>query len=353
MIFHFIFLLFSFFNFQFPDSLEANERKLKVSGAIDVYYGYDFNKPLSKDRQFTTQAVRHNEFNINWAYIQLEYLNKNVRGNFALQTGTYAMFNYAEEPALLQLIAQANAGVRIAPNIWLDAGIMPSHIGYEYTLSAENEVYTRSLMAENSPYFSTGVQLSADLSEVLAVSFVVLNGWQNITETNDAKSFGINVNFRPSSKLEMNYSNYYGDEGDEATGRKMRFFNHSYIKYQFVPKFHSVVSFDIGNQELLNTNERRTWQTGMIISQYQFTNKISLACRLEYFHDPNQIIVQTLTPHGFQTSSATLTLNYALAPNALIRLEGRSYNSKDRVFDEGLVSEKENFLLVGSLTVKF
>ncbi len=207
MIIQPLLLFFSFFNFLASDTIQPPVSKFNVTGAVDVYYAYDFNQPIQKDRQYTTQAARHNEFNINWAYIHLNYFDNQVRGNLALHTGTYAVFNYADEPnQLLKLVAQANAGVRIAPNVWIDAGVMPSHIGYENTLSAENEIYTRALMAENSPYFSTGVRLSAEINKELAVAVVLLNGWQNITETNSSKSIGLNINYKPSSKIELNYT---------------------------------------------------------------------------------------------------------------------------------------------------
>jgi hypothetical protein len=91
----------------------------------------------------------------------------------------------------------------------------------------------------------------------------------------------------------------------------------------------------------------------MFISQYQFSEKISLAGRLEYFNDPDQIIVQTTTPAGFQTCSATLTINYAPTPNSLIRLEGRSYHSSDKIFTAGETPHMNNYLLASSLTITF
>jgi hypothetical protein len=44
-------------------------------------------------------------------------------------------------------------------NLWLDAGIMPSHIGFESAVSADCWTLTRSLLAENSPYYETGIKL--------------------------------------------------------------------------------------------------------------------------------------------------------------------------------------------------
>ena len=51
------------------------------------------------------------------------------RANIALAVGTYMNANYAAEPGVLKNIYEANAGVKISnnKNIWVDAGILPSH----------------------------------------------------------------------------------------------------------------------------------------------------------------------------------------------------------------------------------
>jgi hypothetical protein len=38
---------------------------------------------------------------------------------------------------------------------------MPSHIGFESVISADCWTLTRSLLAENSPYYETGMRLEA------------------------------------------------------------------------------------------------------------------------------------------------------------------------------------------------
>lgn len=332
----------------------SDNSKLKISALVDIYYAYDFNKPLNKDRQYTTQAARHNEFNLNWGLIQADYHTNKVRATLALHTGTYVQFNYAAEPnGLSKLIAQANAGIRLFRKAWLDVGILPSHIGYESTFSGDNEIYTRALMAENSPYFSTGVQLSVALSDKMNIKLVLLNGWQNITETNDSKSVGINLNYMPTEKLELNYSNYIGNEGDKVTGRKMRFFNHMYALYQFTQKFHTVIAFDYGSQELWGSNKNGIWHTGMAVAAYNIGEKTEISARVEYYHDKDQIIINTGINQGFQVYGASFNFNYRPVNNVVLRMEGRVYNSRYKIFNAGETAENHNTLLVSSLAISF
>ena len=170
----------------------SQESNFDVSAYLDFYYAYDFYDPAAKQRQYVTQAARHNEFNLNLGFIQTEYASDNLRGNLAIQIGTYPTANYGGEPnAFAQLIQNASVGVRLGEKTWIDAGVMGGHFGYEGLISMDNELYTQALATEYTPYYQTGVQLSSELSDKLNFRAVVINGWQNIYETNNGKSFGI------------------------------------------------------------------------------------------------------------------------------------------------------------------
>jgi hypothetical protein len=334
---------------QAPDSLAP----FTLSGAVDVYYGYDFSKPAGRDRRYTTQAYRHNEFNLNWAYLQADYRAERVRATLALQTGTYVQANYAAEPnALTRLIAQANAGVRLREGVWLDMGVLPSHIGYESTFSADNELYTRALMAENSPYYETGARLTAALSAQLTLQLLVLNGWQTIVETNSAKSLGLGISYTPTGQLTLSYNNYYGNEAPDGTAPKRRHFHNAYASYAFSDRLSVAGSMDYGRQEMLLSTTKASWYAGMVLAQYRVTPALSVAGRVEHYNDRRQLVVSTGTPNGFQTTSATVGVDYVPAPNFLLRLEARGYDSADRVFEGGGKSHDKNLLLVTSLSIK-
>ena len=47
--------------------------KLRISGYIDTYYGYNFNNPASNAVPYMVSMHRNNEVNINLAYIDLRY----------------------------------------------------------------------------------------------------------------------------------------------------------------------------------------------------------------------------------------------------------------------------------------
>lgn len=120
--------------------------KVSVAGLVDTYYAYDFSRPLNLDRVFTTQPARHNEFNVNLAFIEAKVSSQRIRGRVALQAGTSVQSNYAGEPttgsvsgpSLARFIQEAVAGVRLGESTWIEGGIFLSHIGMESFISRDN-----------------------------------------------------------------------------------------------------------------------------------------------------------------------------------------------------------------------
>jgi Putative beta-barrel porin-2, OmpL-like. bbp2 len=159
----------------------SDAKPLTISGYLEVYYSYDFNKPESNTRPgFLYNFNRHNEFNVNLGLIKAAYNSERVRANLALGAGTYMNANYAAEPATLRNIYEANVGVKLTrqKNLWFDIGIMSSHIGFESAIGKDNWTLTRSLVAENTPYFESGAKLSYTTHDgKLLLSALALNGW--------------------------------------------------------------------------------------------------------------------------------------------------------------------------------
>jgi hypothetical protein len=107
------------------------------------------------DNHFYFNHNRHNEFNLNLGFVKLGLEHSKYRANLALQTGTYSNDNYSAEPGLLKNIFEANVGLSLNKknNLWIDAGVFASHIGFESAISTDNLTMTRSLLAENSLIF--------------------------------------------------------------------------------------------------------------------------------------------------------------------------------------------------------
>lgn len=334
------------------ESNGQDSTRITFTGYVDSYFAYDFDDPSTKNRQFSNMAARHNEFNVNHAYFLGEYMTDKVRAVLGLQVGTYPIVNYGAEPSdIYRSIYQAYAGVKLSDKVWLDAGIFPGHTGYESVESLYNEVYTRAFSTEYTPYYLTGVRLTADLSEKVTLTAVVVNGWQNIAETNDSKSFGINLSYNPSDQLELSYGNYLGDEGDGFIGSRYRTYNNAYIKYRFSDKFHAVLSLDHGRQELVN-DQKGTFYFITWIGQYYLSEKVSLAMRFEEVNDDDNILTAAGGVNGFSGQVYTFDFNYHITKDAMFRVESKFYKGSQSVFVGDGTPNNDNQLIAASIAVK-
>ena len=74
-------------------------------------------------------------------------------------------------------------------------GIFFAHTGYEGWVSRDNLAYTRSLIAEFSPYYEAGVKLTWTPSPAVTTQLDLVNGWQDISKYNTAPALGARVDY--------------------------------------------------------------------------------------------------------------------------------------------------------------
>lgn len=341
------------------DTLPKENPPLVISGYAEAYYSFDLNKPADNNKPgFLYSHNRHNEVNLNMGYIKAAYSKDRVRGNLALAAGTYINANYAAEPGVLKNIFEANAGYRLGKNrnIWLDMGIMSSHIGFESAIGKDCWTLTRSLVAENSPYFESGAKISYTSNNgKLAVSALALNGWQRIARVsgNSLMSWGTQVTAKPNDRVTLNYSTFMGtDKPDSA--RLWRIYHNVYGIFQFNKKIGLIAGFDIGTeQKTKGGNKKNTWFSPVGILRFTPSEKWAMALRGEYFADENGVIVASGTPNGFKTTGVSLNIDYMPATNMVLRLEGRSLSSKDAVFTKNGSPEKNNTMITMAMAISF
>lgn len=339
--------------------LATTASPVTFSGYVEAYYQYDFNKPADNNRPgFIYSHNRHNEFNLNLGFLKGSYNTERVRANFAMASGTYMNANYAAETGVLKNIFEANAGIKISKkkNLWIDAGIFSSHIGFESAISKDCWTLTRSMLADNSPYFESGAKITYTTdNNKWIVSGLLLNGWQRIkrVDGNSLMSYGTQVQYKPNATTTLNYSSFIGtDKPDSA--RQWRYFHNLYGIFNVTDKFGITAGFDIGSeQKAKGSSSMNTWYSPVLILKYAVNDSWALAARGEYYYDKNGVIIASGTPNGFQTAGFSLNIDYMPASNAVLRLEARTLNSKDEVFVKGNGISNNNTFITTSIAVSF
>lgn len=355
-----IFYLIIFSVISFSCFSQDNEKNpVTISGYGEVFYAYDFGRPSNHIKQpFLYTYNRHNTFNLNLGMGKANYDNGKVRGNIALMAGTYSNDNMAAEPGVLKNIYEANAGVKLSKNknLWVDAGIMPSHIGWESAVGKDCPTLTRSIAAENSPYFETGAKISytSDDGKWYAAG-LLLNGWQRIerVDGNNTPAFGHQLTFKPTDKVTLNSSSFIGNDKPDSV-KQMRYFHDLYGQFLVSDKLSLTLGLDIGaEQKSKGSSGLNAWYSPVAIVSFKANDNWKIGLRGEYYNDKAGVIIGTNTPNGFQTFGYSLNIDRMILNNGMWRLEARGFNSKDKVFMKDDNPSNNNFFITSSLAFWF
>lgn len=340
--------------------IDSSAISFTLSGYAEPYYGYDFGQPEIGNRPgFVYAHSRHNEFNLNIAYLKGAFNTQRIRGNLALMAGTYANANLAAEPGTLRNILEANAGIKLSKkaDLWVDAGVFGSHIGFESAIGKDCWTLTRSMLADNSPYYEAGAKLSYTTPDgKWFLSALVLNGWQRIQRVpgNSKVSGGWQIQYKPNGKITLNSSTFFGTDRPDAQSLT-RVFHNFYGIFQCSDRFGLTLGLDTGWEENPIENEKtNAWYSPVVIGRYSFNDRLTLAVRAEYYKDHYGVIINTGTENGFQTLGFSANVDVQVHRNALWRIEGKLFSSKDEIFfDSDGMATGSNAVLTTALAVWF
>lgn len=300
----------------------ALKDKITLSAYGELYYSYDFSEPKNHEKSdFLYNHKRHNELNANLLMVKANYTDKSVRANLGVMAGNYAQYNLSAEPTWAQFIYEANIGVKLLKekNLWLEAGIFQSHIGFESAIGADCWTLSRSILAENSPYYEAGLRVNyTSKNEKLNAKLLYLNGWQRIQKPVDINrpSFGAQLSYAFNATLMMNYSNFVGTDKPDNL-KSTRHFHNFFIQYEPTEHFGIIAGFDIGSEKNLNTLPS-IWYSPVLILRQKINTQTSISLRGEYYVDKDQIIVNTGTPNGFQTTGLSSNIDYKITNTNVI-----------------------------------
>lgn len=314
---------------------------LHVNFYSEFYIGSDLKSNESTLPNFYYNHNKLDEVNLNLALVEFKYNTQKLRANLDIMAGTYASENLANEDQWVKLINEANVGVKISETkeLWLDVGILSSHIGFESNKGADCMTLSRSLIAENSPYFETGFNLNyTSINKKLHAAILVLNGWQNVAidSINKFPSFGTQINYAFTPKVAVNYSTFFGNNPSFTT-KELFTFHNIYTNIDFGKGYIFNGGIDVG------TTKSSHFYGYSLQLQKKWTEKLFNAFRVEKYQDLDGIFLVTL-PNLFHVSGYSLNLDYHQSNNLIFRIEPKylEYN----------LNQDDSLMLFSSLIFK-
>ena len=317
---------------------------IMLEGYTDVYFA-SFTNELEPNvlQPFTTVSPRSERFGLNVAQLSVGYAAQKVRGTVTLHYGDIAQATWSET---FNMVQEANVGIKLFGDWWLDAGFFATHIGTESFLPKNNYLSSTAVATYNEPFFQSGARLSYEGSDRLSAQLHVVSGYNFFLDANDAKSVGVLLSYAVNEHFTVTYTNLVGRESlDDAPLRQIRLYHNLYVNAVLAEKLLLTVGGDLGSQThsvLEDTDATALMYNALATVRYQFTPEWSLTARGEVFEDPEGFISGTFinqqgNPQGLQLWGLTLGAEYQPMENAYLRVEGRNLttNASLALFDQG------------------
>jgi hypothetical protein len=344
-----------------PDKSQAQDsgfldffRKVEVTGFIDGYYSYNFNRPAGRVNVLRNFDTRNNEFALNLAEIALEKkpdaADSRIGFRLDLDYGPATDMVHAAEPGgkeVYKIIQQAY-GSYLAPigtGLQIDVGKFVTMHGAEVIETKDNWNYSRGLLfAWAIPYYHMGVRAKYSFNSKVAVMGMVVNGWNNVEDNNGGKTYGFMLGLTPTPKLSI-VQNYMTGPEQLNDDRHYRNLSDTTITYNINTKVAVMTNYDYGFDHLTNGGKVH-WQGIAGYLRYQATKKWAFTPRVEWFDDHD----------GFSTGTAqrlkelTMTGEYKFKPNFITRFEYRTDWSNQLFFpksDPTVFAKSQSTVLAG------
>jgi hypothetical protein len=325
-----------------PSPAPAETPKIDVTGFVDVYYLYDFNKVDPALRSFD---VQHNAFSLSVADLALSKgvttdsrLGFRAELAFGKTADLIAAYEPEDSPEIGKHVLQAYASVLAGSKLQIDAGKFLTPLGAEVVPSQDNWNYSRSVLFGYAiPFYHLGARATLPVSDKLTFAGYVVNGWNNSSEIHgDFPCLGLTATVKPSPRLTW-IANYMG--GTEVEGGDTRHMFDTTLTFAATSKLSLQGNFDYGKEG------DSSWWGIAAYAKVQMKPTWSLVGRYEYLDD---------TDGGFMTigqkaQTVTLTSDHLVAGALRLRLEYRGDFTQDPFFtdDNGDQKGSQHALLAG------
>jgi hypothetical protein len=340
-------------------------RDVELSGFVDTYYTYNFNKPAKECGQVGNVKifnclhnfdVAHNSFSLNLAELALEKKpTDSSRGGFRVDFdyGTAAAMVGGTEPTgspNYYTIQQAYLSY-LAPTkgaLQFDFGKFVTPFGNEVIESKDNWNYSRSLLfALAIPYYHQGLRVTYSPNDKVTVAGYLVNGWNNSVDNNTGKTGIFSITFKPNAALTL-IENYGGGPEANNTNTGMRQLSDTVLTYTVDKKTSLALNYDYGKDAALTSVTGAsgvTWQGIAAYLKYQSNDWFAIVPRYEYTKDKD----------GFMTGASqnvqefTLTAEFKHKDGVVMRLEYRGDFSNNPYFftDTGALKKTQQVFTIG------
>lgn len=267
----------------------------QYGGTIDISYANAFQSGDELSWRSKATNMRLNSFAPNMGMIYLRKLvDENSRWGF--EVGAQAGYDTdGQVPAeqrisgysILRYISRANVSylAPVGKGLTLTAGLMNSFIGYESMFAKDNANYTRTWMADYSPYYLMGVGGQYPVSDSLNVGLYVLSDYDYLAYRNDQPKYASQFVWTLDQQWKLTQNLFAGPEQKNTDTRNWRYFSDTILQWS-ADDLTLATAYDVGTERLNDPEQTQTiWMASAIWSRWHIAGPWSAALRPEIYWD--------------------------------------------------------------------
>jgi len=353
---------------------------LELHGMVAADYTYNFNRPDSDKNGPVLFNEDANTVGLNLANIRIShsslleglgFLTDLDFGDSAEIVGAVTRWSNNPDNTESQNsfeLRQAYLTYRVPVGSGLDlkGGKFVTLHGAEIIKTWDNFNYNISnsiLFGFAIPFTHTGVMATYRMNDFLALDLGLVNGWDNVADNNDGKTFHGGISITPHEKLSFYISGSYGPE-QEDRGDSKRSMLATLVTFKPVDRLTFIVDHNWGRETDLcprhgacldpalpesALTEPADWHGIAGYAILGLTDKLSFALRGEWFDDVDGV----RTGAKQDLWELTPTVSYTISEGLLARFEYRHDESSRRFFERrgNLISGQE--VIAGELIYAF
>lgn len=328
---------------------QEEDSPLEIEAYADAYYAY-FSDETEGFQKFTTVSPYNNQISLNVAQIGLHYTQTNFRSNVVFHYGDIMKATWS---SVFLPVQEANIGVHLIKNWWLDAGLFRTHIGTESFLPKNNFLSSTAMATYNEPFYQAGAKLGYEGSDQFDFELWALNGYNLFFDNNKSKSVGILFTYYLGDHTSFTYTNIIGNESTDPNTSNILTYHNFYINSEIIKNWFWQLGVDFGTDQnnFVNSDEGRTMYNYLITTRYQFTKALSATVRYENFQDRYGMISDLIDPFNFESGLQAygITVGAEVKPNenSYLRIEYRRIESELDIYisDNSPTGSRNEFLV--------
>jgi hypothetical protein len=321
---------------------------LKFGGMIYGSYNYNFNNPDSRNNDLRIFDTKANNFTFDLAQLSVAkeeeggigfklLLNygRTARGIASDWRGDGSFTNGTDNFEVQEAYMTYTAG--IGKGLGVKAGKFVTLLGQEVIESPNNFNISRSFMFGYAiPFTHTGVLFSYPFHDAVSLTAGIVNGWDNVIDSNKSKTFLGGLTLKPFDALTWTFNGTYGAEQPNIGGSKRGVFD-TVLTYNMHDHITLAANYDRGSEGDIGLNGGSAiWQgvagyvsVGGALFHPDWA-PFSISQRLEWFSDEDG--VRTGTAQDLWET--TTTLKWKLTDRLQARVEYRHDESSKKVFSQ-------------------